>query len=155
MWGIEHTAMAISAACFALWFTWKANWSWLGAAMLSQVPFWMAVAAYFISGEKTPTDMNMCLNLIAASLFVIWGKQLQRAGRGGVVHIWLCIIFLVGASIDVAHLLHEFDGYILAQEVTHYLALLTIGGRAHVIGLDGNRRCGGHRGDAGKSGGLV
>lgn len=155
MWGIEHTAMATTAGCFALWLTVKVNWSWLGAALLSQVPFWLGSAYYWHTGDKTPLNVNLALNLLVASAFVGWGTRLQSNGRGGIVHIWVCLIFLLACSIDVLQVVYPVPFYMLAQEAVHYMALIAIGGRAYVRGLDGRQRHHRNLSGSGKSGWLV
>lgn len=155
MWGVEHTAMAIVAGCFAIFFMWTGNRSWLGAALLSQVPFWGGSAVYWITGDTTPVEINLALNLTVAATFIEWGHRLQSQNRGGVVHVWLSIIFLFAVSLDVIQLLHESYFYMQSQELLHYLALVTIGGRAYVVRIDGSRRYLRNRADSKKSGRLV
>jgi hypothetical protein len=58
---------------------------------------------------------------------------LQSKGRGGIVPIWLCVIFLIMASLDVVFLLKQFPSYFVAQEILHYLALITVGARTYVV----------------------
>ena len=140
MWGVEHTLMASAFGCLALWVAWKRNWVWLGAAAMSQVPFWAGLAAYMAIGDKDPVGINMALNLFVAGAFIEWSHKLQLAGRGGIVHVWLCAIFLFGCTIDILQVVFPTHIYVLLQEVIHYLALITIGGRAYVRGFDGNRR---------------
>lgn len=140
MWGVEHTLMAIAFGGFALWFALGRNWSWLMAAIISQIPFWAGSVPYIANGVHYVVGVNMCLNLVAAGLFVEWGHKLQLQGRGGVVHIWLSGLFLAAASVDVLQLVYPMGLYVLTQELIHYLALVAIGGRAYVRGLDGAHR---------------
>ena len=140
MWGLEHTVMALAAGGFCLWFAAKRNWSWLGAALLSQVPFWAASATYFVTGDNTPVNINMAFNLGVAAAFSEWAHRLQKSQRGGIVHVWVCLIFLGACSIDVIQAIAPFSWYMAAQEAAHYLALLAIGGRAYVRGIDGAHR---------------
>ena len=147
--------MAIAFGGFALWFAWRRNWSWLGAAALSQVPFWAGLAAYMASGDKNPVGINLALNLFAAGVFIEWGHKLQLAGRGGVVHVWLSGVFLIACTIDILQVVSPIHIYVLLQEGIHYLALIIIGGRAYVRGLDGNRRHSRNTLDTKAGGGLV
>ena len=147
--------MASAFGCFALFFAWKRNWLWLGAAALSQVPFGVGSSPYLVSGVNYVVGINMCLNLVAAGLFVEWGHKLQLQGRGGVVHVWLSGLFLVVASVDVLQLLYQIPLYVITQELLHYMALITIGGRAYVRGLDGSHRNNSNRSDSKESGRLV
>ncbi len=140
MWGVEHTAMAIVAGGLCLWFAARRNWSWLGAALLSQVPFWCGTSVYWISGNDAPANVNMALNLIVAGAFSSWAHRLQESGLGGIVHIWVCLVFLGACSLDVVQSIAPFSWYIVGQEAAHYLALIVIGGRAYVRGLDGVHR---------------
>lgn len=155
MWWAEQAIMASVFACFALWFALGRNWSWLLAATLSQIPFWAGVVPYLVSGEDFSIGVNMCVNLMAAGLFVEWGHKLQLQGRGGVVHIWLSGLFLAAASVDVLQLVYPMGLYVLTQELIHYLALVAIGGRAYVRGLDGAHRNSRDRSDPKAGGRLV
>ncbi len=137
MWGAEHTIMALVATCFAAWFLWGRNFLWLGAATLSQLPFWFGLAAFVFLGRQTPVEINMASNLIVAAIFIDWGHSLQRKNKGGIVQIWLCRIFVAAASFDVLQLLYPVPFYILTQELIHYCALAVIGGRAYVRRIDG------------------
>lgn len=132
--------MAIVFGGFALWFAWGRNWSWVGAAALSQVPFWGGMLAFMVSGDTDPVGINLALNLFTAGVFIEWGHKLQIDGRGGVVHVWLSGIFLIACTVDILQVVYPTSIYVLLQEGIHYLALITIGGRAYVRGLDGNRR---------------
>ena len=155
MWGVEHTLMATAVGCLTLWLAWKRNWTWLGSAALSQVPFWVGLAAYMVLGDKSPVGINMCVNLLSACLFVLWAERLKARSCGGVVHVWLCLIFVAAGSVDVLQLVYEFSGYMLKQELFHYLALFTIGGRAYVRRLDGTNRNSRNRSDIEPGRGLV
>jgi len=140
MWGLEHAAMAIAAFVSIAWFAIGRNWNWLRAAILSQVPFWLGALAYFLSGDAHPTEVNLCANLMLAAIFYEQAKRLQRICRGGIIQIWLCLIFLVASSFDVVNLLLPFGLYMWVQEIAHYSALMVIGGRAYVRVIDGNHR---------------
>lgn len=154
MWGLEHTAMATAFAGLAAWLIIGRNWSWLWAALLSQVTFWVACTPYLMGGPKYLIGLNLCLDVVAAGVFVDWGRKLGRQHCGGVVHIWLAVLFVIAASVDVIQLLYLLPFYVITQEGIHYTALLIIGGRAYVRGLDGTRRHSRYRGDI-KSGGRV
>ena len=147
--------MAVAFGGFALFFAWGRNWSWLGAAALSQVPFWSGLVAYVAAGDKDPAGLNLALNMMAAGIFIHWGDKLQYAGRGGVVHVWLCIIFMAACTLDILQVVYPVSFYVLLQEGVHYLALITIGGRAYVRGRDGNRRNNRGAFDSKEGGGLV
>lgn len=147
--------MAVSFACFALWFLWKRNYSWLGAVVISQVPFWFGLTAFMVTGEREPASLNLAANLMVAGAFIHLGEMLRASGRGGVVHVWLCLLFLVAATIDILQVVYPIPIYVLSQEIMHYLALMIIGGRAYVRVLDGNRRNSRSTFNSGKGGGLV
>lgn len=155
MWGVEHTAMAISASCFVLWFIAKANWSWLGAALLSQFPFWGGFAYSWMNADDAPVNINLSLNLMVAGAFVWWAEWLQKQDRGGIVHIWVCLVFTMACSVDVLQVMSPVSFYQIAQGAVHYMALFVIGGRAYVRGIDGNHRHNRNLRGSGKSGGLV
>ena len=155
MWGVEHTIMAIAFGGFALWFAWRRNWSWLLAAILSQIPFWAGSVPYIANGVSYVVGLNMCLNLVAAAMFVEWGHKLQLQGRGGVVHIWLSAIFVAAAAVDVLQVVYPMPFYVITQELLHYLALIAIGGRAYVRGLDGAHRYNRNRSNTQAGGRLV
>lgn len=155
MWWAEHAIMATVFGGFALWFLWKRNYSWLGAAALSQVPFWGGMLAFMATNDTDPVGVNLALNLMVAGIFIHWADRLQVARRGGVVHVWLCVIFVAAGTIDIAQVVYSFPNYVLLQEVIHYLALIAIGGRAYVRGFDGNRRHSRNTLDPKAGGGLV
>lgn len=155
MWWAEHAVMATVFGGFALWFLWNRNYSWLGAAALSQVPFWGGMLAFMATSDTNPVGVNLALNLMVAGIFIEWGHKLQIAGRGGVVHVWLCSVFLIACTLDILQVVYSFPNYVLLQEVIHYLALITIGGRAYVRGFDGNRRHSRDTFDPKAGGGLV
>lgn len=147
--------MGLVAAGFAVWFISRKNWVWLLAAIATQVPYWGGWVAFLVTGDPAPVGVNMCLNLVAAAAFVEWGHRLAIQGRGGVIHIWLAVVFTGAASIDVIQSVHEMPLYVLTQEVIHYIALIIIGGRAYVRGLDGSHRNRGNGGDLSSRGGVV
>lgn len=155
MWGVEHSIMAVVAGCFALWFTITKNWLWLGAVALSQVPFWVGFLAYSLTGDNAPININLAFNLIVASSFFRWADRLQKNGLGGIVQVRICLIFLLGAAIDVTAIIYPSDYYIGMQEGVHYLALITIGGRAYVVRHDGLWRYSRNRANPKEGGGLV
>lgn len=132
--------MASAFGVFALWFLLRGNYSWLGAAILSQVPFWVGMLAFLASTDAQPVHVNAITNLMAAGAFAHWAERLQNNNRGGIVHIWLCILFLVMCSMDALQMIAPFSLYVLSQEIAHYLALFIIGGRAYVKRFDGLRR---------------
>ena len=154
-WGVEHTAMAGVFAVFWLWLAYKGNWSWLGAAALSQAPFWGGYAAFMLTGNPEPTEVNLFLNLAVAGIFIEWGHRLQIDGNGGIVHVWLAKIFLASCVIDLLQVVYPTPYYVLSQELMHYLALATIGGRAYVRGRDRGRGIGWRGGSNRKGGRLV
>lgn len=147
--------MGVVFLCFAAYLAKGRNFLWLGAAALSQVPFWAGLLAFLYNANTAPVELNLAINLAVAGLFIEWGHKLQDQSRGGIVHIWLGVVFVAAASIDVIQLLYEFPLYILAQEVIHYLALIAIGGRAYVRGLDGSHRSNSHRPDSSPGGRMV
>lgn len=155
MWWAEHAIMGAVFLCFAAYLAKGRNFLWLGAAALSQVPFWAGLLAFLYSANSNPVEINLAINLAVAGLFTEWGHKLQVQSRGGVVHIWIGVVFVAAASIDVIQLLYEFPLYVLAQEVIHYLALVVIGGRAYVRGLDGSHRSNSHRPDSAQGGRMV
>jgi hypothetical protein len=140
MWGFEHTAMAAVFAMFSAFLVYRRNYLWLGATVLSQVPFWCGFGAYMVSGDPSPVDMNLAVNLIAAGVFVEWGHKLQGRNSGGVVHIWLGKLFIFAGVLDILQVVFEYPGYILSQELVHYSAFILIGGRAYVRKFDGSHR---------------
>ena len=147
--------MAIAASCFALWLLVRRNFSWLMAAIISQVPFWVGLAAYIATGDKSPAEINIAMNLVAASVFSEWGHSLQAQRRGGVVHMWLCAVFVAAGLFDLAQLVYPTDSYTFAQELIHYAALAVIGGRAYVVGFDGYHRSRRDSSDHSANGGMV
>lgn len=132
MWGIEHTAMIIAFAGLAAGLAFNRQWSWLFIASLSQIPFWGGYVADAIYSNPSPSTVNIILNVMVAGAFATIAEKLQALRRGGIVCIWLCILFLIMASVDVVHLIAPFDSYFSMQEFLHYLALLVIGGRVYV-----------------------
>jgi len=138
MWWFEHAIMGAVFAAFAAFLLHRRNYLWLGAAGLSQVPFWCGLGAYLATGDRTPVEMNLALNLIAAGMFVEWGHRLRDKKSGGVVHIWLGLLFIFAASLDILQVVSRYPGYVLSQELVHYTAFLLIGGRAYVRKLDGS-----------------
>jgi hypothetical protein len=72
------------------------------------------------------------LNICVAGAFATFAEWLQSKGRGGIVPIWLCVMFLIMASLDVVFLLTPFPSYFVTQEFLHYVALITIGARTYV-----------------------
>lgn len=155
MWGVEHTAMLAAFAAFLWWLLHHENYSWSVAALLSQIPFWGGFLAYIVTGDKDPASVNIILNIFAAGLFIEMAGRLQERGKGGIVHAWLCLVFILACTLDVIHLILPVPFYTLAQEVLHYVALVVIGGRAYVQRYDGYRR---HRRDtrgSNKGGTLV
>lgn len=155
MWWAEHVLMGLTFCGFAAWFLWGRNFLWLGAATLSQLPFWLGLAAFVFLGQRAPVEINMASNLIIAAIFIDWGHSLQRKNKGGIVQIWLCRIFVAAASFDVLQLLYPVPFYILAQELIHYCALAVIGGRAYVRRIDGRHRHHGNSRSSKKGGRLV
>ncbi|MDC0657038.1 hypothetical protein N6L27_03410 [Leisingera sp. SS27] len=132
--------MAVVAGCFCLWFACRRNWSWFGAALLSQAPFWGGTLAFLVTGNLTPVNVNLALNLAVAAIFIDWAQRLQKRNSGGIVHVWICLIFLGASTMDVMQVLAPASWYMTAQEAAHYLALIAIGGRAYVRGIDGAHR---------------
>lgn len=139
MWGVEHTIMAMAFAGLSAYLIWRRNWIWLAAAAISQVPFWAGLGAYLIEGDRSPVVANAVFNVMVAGCFATIAERLQERGRGGIVHIWLCVLFLLMCSLDVIQIVAPFSLYVIAQEALHYVALLVIGGRAYVRRIDGNR----------------
>lgn len=142
MWWIEHAIMGAAFAAFSTFLLCRRNYLWAGAATLSQAPFWAGLAAYLVSGDPSPVEMNLAVNLIAAGLFVEWGHRLRDKKSGGVVHIWLGLLFIFAASLDILQVVSRYPGYVLGQELVHYTAFILIGGRAYVRKLDGSHRRG-------------
>ncbi len=140
MWGFEHTAMMTVAAAFSWWLFHSRNYSWAMAVFLSQIPFWGGLAAYMLTGTSDPASVNAILNIFAAGIFIELATRLQQSGKGGIVHVWLCLVFTLACTLDVMHLIVPLPFYFIAQEALHYVALLVIGGRAYVQRYDGYRR---------------
>lgn len=135
-WWLEHAAMAAAFTAFAAVLAWRGHWSWLGAAALSQAPFWGGFLAFLATGEVAPAQANAIFNLIVAAAFAQFAEWLQVNGRKGIVQIWLCVLFLLMATIDGIYLVISFWWYVIVQEALHYIALLVIGGRAYVWRID-------------------
>lgn len=138
-------------AALSGYLAYRRNWLWLWAAALSQVPFWAGLAAFLVQGESAPVVINAIFNVMVAGCFATIAERLQAKGKGGIVHIWLCVLFLLMSSLDVIQIVAPFELYVVAQEALHYGALLVIGGRAYVKRIDGNRDHRLHSPDTGKS----
>jgi hypothetical protein len=133
MWGAEHVAMLAAFSLLAAWLAYNRRWEWLAVAAISQVPFWGGYMADAVASDPSPASINIILNICAAGAFATFAEWLQSKGRGGIVPIWLCVIFLIMASLDVVFLLKQFPSYFVAQEILHYLALITVGARTYVV----------------------
>lgn len=155
MWGVEHSIMAFVAGCLALFLLGARNWLWLGAVLLSQVPFWVGLIAYSITGDKNPVNINLAFNLMVASSFMSWADRLQRKHAGGIVQVRVCLTFLLAGGIDITMMVHPVEYYTYMQEFVHYLALILIGGRAYVVRYDGLGRSVRNRPDSKAGGDLV
>ena len=132
MWGVEHAAMLAAFSLLAAWLAYNRRWEWLAVAAVSQVPFWGGYVADYVANDPSPAGLNIILNICAAGAFATFAEWLQSRGRGGIVPIWLCVIFLIMASLDVVFLLKQFPSYFVTQELLHYVALITIGARIYV-----------------------
>lgn len=132
MWWTEHAIMAMVFLILCGHLAIKGDWSWLLAAALSQVPFWAGTFAFLAFGDQSPVPINAIFNVMVAGCFATIAERLQAQGRGGIVHIWLCVLFLLMCSFDVIQIIAPFDLYVITQEMLHYGALLVIGGRAYV-----------------------
>lgn len=151
MWGPEHTVMLVIFTALGAYLASRRNWVWLTAAALSQVPFWAGLGAYLIDGDNAPAVTNSIFNVMVAGVFATIAERLQARGKGGIVHIWLCVLFLLVCSLDVIQIIEPFDLYVIAQEALHYVALVVIWGRAYVRRIDGNHRDRLHTSDTDKS----
>ncbi len=151
MWWAEHAVMGAVFLCLGGYLSIRRNWIWLTAAALSQVPFWAGMGAFLIEGDSAPVVINAIFNVMVAGCFATIAERLQGKGKGGIVHIWLCVLFLLMCSLDVIQIIAPFDLYVIAQEALHYVALMVIGGRAYVKRIDGNHRNRLHSPDNGKS----
>jgi hydrogenase/urease accessory protein HupE len=156
MWGVEHTSMLIAFGILAAWLAYNRKWFWLSVAFMTQLPFWAGAHMLFTSGDASPSNLNIILNVTLSGILISFAEKLQEQGRGAMALTWLCILFLGLTSVDVWHLVAPFESYFLVQEAGHYLALLIIGGRAYV-----NRRAHGivrnsmYPRGSGQGGGLV
>jgi hypothetical protein len=139
MWGVEHVAMLAAFSLLVAWLAYNRRWEWLAVAVISQAPFWGGYMADAVASDPSPASINIILNICAAGAFATFAEWLQSKGRGGIVPIWLCVIFLIMASLDVVFLLKQFPSYFVTQELLHYVALLTIGGRTFVTRSHFNR----------------
>ena len=83
--------------------------SWFIAAAVSQVPFWGGSIAYFATGNATPVEVNITLNLIVAGILIDHADRLQKSGRGGIIHVWLCLIFVLSGALDVLQFASPFS----------------------------------------------
>lgn len=135
---MDHAVMTALFAGLTLWLLFRKDWFGAGIAVMSQCAFWAGA----FSSEIFST--NIILNVLAASVFVTLAERLQDRGKTGILPMSLCVVFLVMASIDVMHLLTQFNGYFIAQEAMHCVALLLIGGRGYVERAYGNYRGFGH-----------
>jgi hypothetical protein len=132
MWGVEHVAMLAAFSLLVAWLAYNRRWEWLAVAVISQAPFWGGYMADAVASDPSPASINIILNICAAGAFATFAEWLQSKGRGGIVPIWLCVIFLIMASLDVVFLLKQFPSYFVTQELLHYVALITIGARTYV-----------------------
>lgn len=151
MWWIEHAIMGVVFLGLGGYLAIRRNWIWLTAAALSQIPFWAGLGAFLIEGQSAPVVINAIFNVMIAGCFAHIAERLQAQRKGGIVHIWLCVLFLLMCSLDVIQIVAPFDLYVIAQEALHYVALLVIGGRAYVKRIDGNHRDRVHSSHLGKS----
>lgn len=151
MWWAEHAAMGLVFAGLSAYLAYKGRWIWLCAAALSQLPFWAGLVAFLVEGEAAPVVINAIFNVMVAGCFATIAERLQADGRGGIVHIWLCVLFLLMCSLDLIQIIAPFKFYIEAQEALHYGALLVIGGRAYVKRIDGSSNHRLHSSDTGES----
>ena len=74
---------------------------------------------------------------MAAGMFASMAENRQAKGRHGISQIYLCVLFLLMASLDAMYVLTPFSVYVILQEIGHYLALILIWGRAYVERLHG------------------
>ena len=148
--------MLIAFGILAAWLAYNRKWFWLAVAFMTQLPFWAGAHMLFTSGNASPANLNIILNVTLSGILISFAEKLQEQGRGAMALTWLCILFLGLTSVDVWHLVSPFNSYFLVQEAGHYLALLIIGGRAYV-----NRRAHGivrnsmYPRGSGQGGGLV
>jgi len=130
MWGMEYSLMLFIAGLTVFFLALRSNWVSVGAALLSQVPFWIGFLFYIFSGEKSPVLINISSGLLVSSLFVTMANR-SDSGRD-IMFIALAIVCLVAVSLDVIMLLVPFQSYMLANETLHYLQLIIIGGGMYV-----------------------
>ena len=152
---IEHTFMTALFAGLSFWLVYKKEWLWLGVACIVQAPFWAGTFAINLFNADTPATSNIILHVLAASLLVTLAEKLNDQGRNAIVPIMLCFVLLVQSTVDVAHLVTRFDGYLTIQQVLTAWGIMAIAGRRYVERAFGDSRSGLHSSDTHSAGGRV
>lgn len=108
----------------------RLQWAALGAAFVTQLPFWIGSMIYFETGT-TPVHVNMVTDLSVSAFFVFLAHRFRKAWL-----IWLGVVFLCMGISDVYASLFGMSFYFVFHVFAHVLALLLIVGRKQIDRVD-------------------